>query len=495
MCDEPADGWKKASGNSLYNFNFSVPNTGLLRTNNDVNMDSSPLPFYKQFVTDEMVDNIVNQTNLYVEQTIINKIAAEIPILENSFLAVWKNTTRNEIWNFIALLLWIGLNQKPSFHDYWCKSPLYSNPKIINASNISRTRFQSLLSSLHFANNEDMQNRDDRLYKLNPLLDALRSNFQKFVVPQQKVCIDESMIGFKGRLKFRQYIKNKRHRYGIKVYKLCLSGGYTYNFQVYVGKDTEVKGEAASNVVLKLMEPLPEEGRIVFTDNFYTSVSLAEKLLSKKIFLVGTLRKNRKGNPKHVIKKKLKKGNLVVREKKGVMIAKWKDKRDAIFLSTFSKPVLEEVTHKKLKPNTIIEYNQAKGFVDLSDQMTSYGNLFRKTLKWYHKVAFDFILNVAVVNAYGYYKEITKKRLTITQFREMIVADLLNLDLEEEFTIDDKVHKLVPISSIMRCKPCYKQISHSQDRETAIKQGKRIKTKCNKCNEAMCLTCFNAHVR
>lgn len=37
---------------------------------------------------------------------------------------------------------------------------------------------------------------------------------------------------------FRQYVKNKHHRYGIKVFKLCIKNAYTIGYRVYAGKES-----------------------------------------------------------------------------------------------------------------------------------------------------------------------------------------------------------------------------------------------------------------
>lgn len=46
-------------------------------------------------------------------------------------------------------------------------------------------------------------------------------SFKKCVYPFQKVVIDESLILFKGRLAFKQYIPSKHHCFGMKVFVLC----------------------------------------------------------------------------------------------------------------------------------------------------------------------------------------------------------------------------------------------------------------------------------
>ena len=49
--------------------------------------------------------------------------------------------------------------------------------------------------------------------------------------------MDESIIPFKGRISFIQYLPNKPHKWGMKVYVLTDSlSGYTYSWRLYTGK-------------------------------------------------------------------------------------------------------------------------------------------------------------------------------------------------------------------------------------------------------------------
>jgi hypothetical protein len=61
-------------------------------------------------------------------------------------------------------------------------------------------------------------------------------------------------------------------------------------------------------------------------DNYYNSVTLSNVLLNKQTQVTGTLRNNRKGNPKEVVNKKLKKGEHVWKRRGLVYVSKWKDK-------------------------------------------------------------------------------------------------------------------------------------------------------------------------
>ena len=50
------------------------------------------------------------------------------------------------------------------------------------------------------------------------------------------------------------------------------------------------------------MTPYLDKGYHVFTDNYYNSVSLTEYLSRHSTYITGTLRADRKRNPKKVIK-------------------------------------------------------------------------------------------------------------------------------------------------------------------------------------------------
>jgi hypothetical protein len=203
---------------------------------------------------------------------------------------------------------------------------------------MNRNHFEQLLTMLHFNDNEAADNQDqeiDRIHKIRPLMQKLLTRFQDVVNPERNVCIDETMVPFRGRLKFKQYIKNKRHKFGIKLYKLCLESSYTYDVKIYCGKDTQQGGNASSNVVMSLMSSLLDTGRTLYTDNFYTSVTLAHELTKRKTHLVSTVRTNRKMNCVDVTKQKIKKNEILARESNtGIVMLKWCDKRDMLMLST-----------------------------------------------------------------------------------------------------------------------------------------------------------------
>lgn len=167
------------------------------------------------------------------------------------------------------------------------------------------------------------------------------------------IVIDETLVPWRGRLVFRQYIPNKAHKYGIKLFKLCSSEGYTYDLSIYSGKSLDGIREVglAQKVCERLTSGLRNQGRTLYVDNFYTSYGLALFFLKEKTHVVGTLRANKKNMPKDVMDAKLKRGEVIAKEdSNGIVVLKWKDTRDVRLLSTKHSPELVDVDDEADEP-------------------------------------------------------------------------------------------------------------------------------------------------
>ena len=134
-------------------------------------------------------------------------------------------------------------------------------------------------------NNEDAKNTPtkDRLSKLRSLLDDLAEKFMKFYTPFQSIALDESLLLYKGRLLFRQYLPAKRSRFGIKIYSVCDQNGYVFRFRVYTGAtdtpndiESQLPDNAKSNLtktdqlVIYMMLPILNKGYSLYVDNSYS---------------------------------------------------------------------------------------------------------------------------------------------------------------------------------------------------------------------------------
>ena len=115
----------------------------------------------------------------------------------------------------------------------------------------------------------------------------------------------------------------------------------------------------------------------------------------------------------------LKRGEMISREDcNGIVVIKWRDVRDVKVLSTKHAPIMlrnsDSSTHRsrsqKMKPLAVIEYNNGKSGIDRSDQIVSYAESIRKSIKWYRKLALHLLLRTTIVNTHVAYQEVTKKK-------------------------------------------------------------------------------------
>ncbi|KFM82040.1 PiggyBac transposable element-derived protein 4, partial [Stegodyphus mimosarum] len=361
----------------------------------------------------------------------------------------------------------MGTVRMNRLQDYWKKDPLFHNAGIANS--ISRNRFLLILRALHFAKNSEPGEPQptDRLYKIRPVIDFFNERMCEIYYPNRELSLDESMVLWRGRLLFRQYIKNKRHKYGIKLYILSTSSGIVQKIAVYTGLLDDYGGQNhTQKIVLHLLNEKLNVGHHVFMDNYYNSFDLAKLLLDKKTHCTGTLRTTRKNTPKNVQTTKLRKGDTIERYCQGVMIGKWKDKREVSYISTEYKNEMVDILNKrneiKQKPLPIIKYNAFMSGVDRQDQMLSYYLSERKSLRWYKKLFFHTI-EVMLMNSHALYNKYSGKKISLYEYRLNVVKSLLPSTDEQ--------------------KPTPKNLRHTlQKREPAPGKTKIQRKRCTSCS-------------
>ena len=93
---------------------------------------------------------------------------------------------------------------------------------------------------------------------------------------------------------------------------MCESSGLTLRSFIYSGLPYPDIHDLAQTraIVLKLMEDFFGKGYTVFADNYYNSVKLTNFMSKKQTYICGTLWSDQKGNPKEVVSRKLKKGEV-----------------------------------------------------------------------------------------------------------------------------------------------------------------------------------------
>ena len=133
-------------------------------------------------------------------------------------------------------------------------------------------RIYHILRCLHFHDNVEIVNHP--LVKIKSVIGHVQSKFSAVLTPGKNLCIDESLLLWKGRLRFKQYIPLKRNRFGIKLYMIVdCETGFVLGFAVYTGADTDYQKfdlGVTDDIVAHFLQPYFYKGYVVYIDNWYT---------------------------------------------------------------------------------------------------------------------------------------------------------------------------------------------------------------------------------
>ncbi|XP_049875780.1 uncharacterized protein LOC126377510 [Pectinophora gossypiella] len=390
--------------------------------------NTTPIDVMNQFMTTELIELIISCTNAY-GQALCN---TQRPHTRGARRQNFHPTNPDEIRKFLGLCLLQG--QVNSCHLrklFTFTDSLYFHP--VFPYTMSGRRFEQLLRCLYVStvNSKGME-------KVNLFVRKVITRFQDLYNPGCELSLDESMLLFRGRLSFRQYMKQKKSKYGIKFYIVTTADGYILNFKIYEGKGTVLDDEGnepkVQKLVMTLMDKYLFKGHVLYMDNFYNSTTLSEKLLNHDTHTVGTLRKDRKDNPKPLFTQNLKKGEHVWQRRGNVYVSRWKDKRPVNMITTKHHPRLVVCKNKHgktmFKPVEVVDYNAHMSGIDKSDQMMAYYSSPKKTIRWYKKIIFH-ILDMMMWNAYYIYNKHCNNKMQMLEFRESIIRSYIQV--EERF--------------------------------------------------------------
>ena len=114
----------------------------------------------------------------------------------------------------IALLLYQGMVEVPTFERYWSQKSSYHG--LWAREFMARDRFKALLAFLHIVDPSD-EKENDKLKKIRPFIDSFRQKCKELYQPDQNMAIDERLVKSKHRSGIRQLIKDKPAKFGIKL--------------------------------------------------------------------------------------------------------------------------------------------------------------------------------------------------------------------------------------------------------------------------------------
>lgn len=484
----------------------------------------TPDELFELFVDDEVRNLIIQESTKYAE--FCKKPDPKI--------------TQEELKVFFGILIVSGYSKRPGASYFWDSGKDMRNEAVYNA--MRRDRFKQIMSSIHFANNLDID-PDDKMFKLRPLMNILQRNFLKNFIPKQHLDYDESMIKYYGRHSCKQYIRGKPIRFGYKVWSLNCSNGYLINFEVYQGngpktnKEYERKFGKCTAPLAVMVDELPEEHKQLpfrfYLDNLFTGVDILSHLKSLNYSATGTMRENRipaecplradskalkkkktggatggvskkgkNGEAKNVMKKgmkNLKRGTFESSKCKNrnIIITKWVDNNVVTMASTIHgvNPLSNVARYckserKKIKiaqPNMFTEYNKHMGGTDRMNQNIGAYRISIRGKKWYWPI-FTWFIDVCIQNAWIILKEHNK--IAQLDFRRQLANTYLTKYGVPPLSTGRKPKEENKLTGAR-----YDGINHwigktNSRRHCANKCGSRIGTECGKCNVGLCVECF-----
>ncbi|KAL1251031.1 hypothetical protein QQF64_018827 [Cirrhinus molitorella] len=356
-----------------------------------------------------------------------------------------------ELKAFIALLYVRGAycGKNIDIESFWSKE--WGNTFFITT--MSRNRFREIMRYLRFDRKETRR---------------CRLSTDKFALMAEARC------------RFTQYMPNKPDKFGIKFWLAAdVETKYVLNSFPYLGKDdsrpaTQSLGES---VVLKLVEPFVGKGRNITTDNFFTSIPLANKLLHKNTSMVGTINKNKRELPPSVQGRgELFSTKVLKSDKITLTVYQCKPRRNVTILSTQHQHVAISIDNKR-KPETVTYYNRTKVGVDVLDQMARQYSVKGGTRRWPVAVFYN-LLDLAAINACVLYRSCIENSILRRDFM---------LQLAQELRAEWMASKVAPYVDV----PLDGADQPRRMTCTVKAQCKQNKTfvKCLKCRSAVCGKC------
>lgn len=252
------------------NFNFDTDLSGIKLIIPE-SAKNSPIDLFKLLWTDEIFNIIVNSTNNYGEK---NKYENR-PHNKYSRKSSFKKTNKEEMQNFFGICLLLGSVKFSVLRDSFSNNPLYYH--LIIKKTISGRRFEQLLNAFSVEYSDIEICDDGPMRKINPVYKLLIKKFQTAFYPNTCLSLDESLLLHRGRLGFRQFIKGKKAKYGIKFYELCTPDGYVLNIDMYKGKNDKIsvvpsQTSKIDDIVIKLMSPYLDKGHVLHDENAFNAI-------------------------------------------------------------------------------------------------------------------------------------------------------------------------------------------------------------------------------
>ncbi|XP_064096647.1 piggyBac transposable element-derived protein 4-like [Macrobrachium nipponense] len=364
----------------------------------------TPVEVFDKFLPNTLLVEVIVHTNDKIT-TLRNKFE-----LQND--PTFKDLSLMEFRAFLGILVMTGARKDNHLTSEEMFSRSLGCP--FYRSVMSERRFAFILRALRFDSLATREERvkTDKFAPIRSLWNQIIANCIANYEPSGQLTVDEQLLAFSGRCGFRMYIPNKPAKYGIKLVMACdAKTFYMCNAIPYLDKGTTTTSTSLGEYfTLEVTRPFRKAGRIVTTDNWFTSLPLAKGLRQFGMHLVGTIRP-KPYMPSVMLTTPLELGECVAsynyKDKVTLLCQRVKSTKRIQILSTVhhSPTVIENQ-----KSQIHMFYNATKGGVDIFDQICSALTCSRKTRRW-PLCVFYAIINIVVNNSFFIHQNLSGNKL------------------------------------------------------------------------------------
>ena len=269
-------------------------------------LPESPLKLFQKFLPESLVDNWVAYTN-------DNPGPGPLPRPRGSREERWKPTRASELWIWLVILLYIQINRRQRFEDYWKASgPSNERPDHSIVKYMTYPRFFLLKRRFRLHDPDSITAGVPHPFsKVAEWSDIQQAAATRFWEPGTNVAVDEGIVPFQGRSRITVDMQDKPDGKGIKVWQLSQCG-YLLRWIWHIPGEkfgpvgvefrrsggshpnpTETKHLCATQAVVSaLIESLHLDTGNVYVDNLFTGADLFTVLRHQGIGATGTVRPN-----------------------------------------------------------------------------------------------------------------------------------------------------------------------------------------------------------
>lgn len=378
---------------------------GLKQAAKQLGTKPQPEEVWRLLFCDKIIQEILKWSNVNIEQR-----RASNKYDNNSNL---REISITELYAFFGLLFFTEVfkSSKESLNSFYATD---GTGRDIFRATMNRKRFEIILSSLRF---DDPTTRDarkavDRAAPISAIFDQFILNCQQCYTIGEYACVDEMLVPFRGRCRFRIYMPKKPAKYGIKIVAMTdARTGYLLNAYIYTGKDSdgttlsqeERRLPIPCQSVIRLSKPIIGTNRNITADNWFSSIPLIEELRKRNLTFVGTMKKNKAAIPKEFLPNRSRQveTSLFGFQENITMVSHVPKKNRSVVLVS-SMHHTNDIDDESKKPEIILFYNMTKGGVDSMDQKIANYTSNRRSRRWPMKIFYS-LLDISGVNSYILY--------------------------------------------------------------------------------------------